>query len=233
METTQVKSAIFIPIFLSISTFTIPNKSFAAKLISLKTEYFRSANSNFREIYGSGAIFGIGGRSERDSGLIWGLELEYFSRIGEPLDYPAKNSRKGLLVEGPDLSDETGVDWNMDRTSTSLTVISFLSTATCKLLRESPVSPNLSLKAGFSSAKEKFSGEYEYQGSGGWKEFKDDKSAFGLLLGALGGLEFFRGPFRVVVFCGYNYVPSWSNLGYQDLGGFTAGGQILFTFHLQ
>jgi hypothetical protein len=227
-----MKNNILIPILLSITTFTIPNKSFAAKLISLKTEYFRSANSNFREIYGSGAIFGIGGRSERDSGLIWGLELEYFSREGIPLDYPAKKSKKGLLVKGPDLSNETSVDWNMDRTSTSLTVISFLSTATCKLLRESPVSPNLSLKAGFSSAKEKFSGEYEYQGSGGWKEFKDDKSAFGFLVGGVGGVELFRGPFRIVLFCGYDYVPSWSNLGYQDLGGFTAGGQILFIFHL-
>jgi len=229
---TKVKNAIFIPIFLSISTFTVPNKLFATKLISLKTEYFRSANSNFREIYGTGAIFGIGGRSERGSGLIWGLELEYFSREGKPLDYPAKKSKKGLLVEGPDLSDETGVDWNMDRTSTRLTVISLLSTVTCKLLRRSPVSPNLSLKTGFSSAKEKFSGEYKYEGSGGWKEFKDDRSALGFLIGALGGLEFFRGPFRVVLFCGYNYVPSWSNLGYQDLGGFNAGGQILFTFHL-
>ena len=228
-----MKNTILLSILFSISTFPIPNKSFATNLISFKTEYFRSANNNFREIYGSGAIFGIGGRSERDSGLIWGLELEYFSRTGEPLDRPAKNSKKGLLVEGPDLSDETDVAWNMDRTSTALTVISFLSTATCKLLRGSPISPNLSLKAGFSSAKEKFSGEYEYQGSGGWKEFKDDKSAFGLLLGALGGIEFFRGPFRVVLFCGYNYVPSWSNLGYQDLGGFTAGGQILFIFHFQ
>jgi len=232
METVQVKNAIFIPIFLSISTFTIPNKSFAAKLISLKTEYFRSANSNFREIYGSGAIFGIGGRSERDSGLIWGLELEYFSREGTPLDYPAKKSKKGLLVKGPDLSNETSVDWNMDRTSTSLTIVSFLSTVTYKLFRESPVSPSLCLKTGFSGAKEKFSGEYEYDGSGGWKEFKDDKSAFGLLVGGTGGIELFRGPFRVVLFCGYDYVPSWSNLGYQDLGGFNAGAQILFTLHL-
>jgi hypothetical protein len=233
METVQVKNAIFIPIFLSISTFTIPNKLLAANLISLKTEYFRSANSNFREIYGSGAIFGIGGRSERGSGLIWGLELEYFSREGKPLDYPAKKSKKGLLVEGPDLSVKTGVDWDMDRTSTSLTIVSFLSTVTYKLLRGSPVSPNLSLKTGFSSAKEKFSGEYEYDGSAGLVEFKDDKSAFGLLVGGTGGIELFRGPFRIVLFCGYNYVPSWSNLGYQDLGGFTAGAQILFTFHFQ
>jgi len=227
-----MKIAISLLIILSISIFPIPNKSFAINLISFKTEYFDSANSNLKEIYGSGAIFGIGGRSERSSGLIWGLELEYFSRKGQPLDYPSKQSMKGLLVEGPDLSDKTGIRWNMDRTSTRLTVISFLSTVTCKLLRGSPISPNISLKTGFSNAKEKFSGEYEYQGSGGWKEFKDDKSAFGLLLGALGGLEFFRGPFRVVVSCGYNYVPSWSNLGYQDLGGFTAGAQILFTFHL-
>jgi hypothetical protein len=162
-----VKNGIFIPIFLSISTLTIPNKSFATKLISIKTEYFHSANSNFGEIYGSEAILGIGWRSKRDSGLIWGLELEYFSITGEPLDYPAKKSKKGLLVKGPDLSNETGVAWNMDRTSTALTVISFLSTANRKLLRGSPVSPNLSLKAGFSSAKERFSGEYEYDGSGG------------------------------------------------------------------
>jgi hypothetical protein len=105
----SVKNAMFIPIFLSISTFTIPNKLYAAKLIGLKTEYFRSTNSNFREIYGTGAIFGIGARSERDSRLIWGLELEYFSRTGERLGYPAKNSMKGLLVEGPDLSDKMGV----------------------------------------------------------------------------------------------------------------------------
>jgi len=227
-----MKITISLLIIFSISTFTIPNKLFAAQLISIKTEYFNSRNDNLNEIYGSGAIFGIGGRSERDSGLIWGLELEYFSREGTPLDYPAKKSKKGLLVKGPDLSNETSVEWNMDRTSTRLTIISFLSTITCKLLRGSPVSPNISLKTGFSNAKEKFSGEYEYDGSGGWKEFKDDKSAFGLLLGALGGLEFFRGPFRVVVSCGYNYVPSWSNLGYQDLGGFTAGAQILFTLHL-
>jgi hypothetical protein len=154
-----MKNGILISILLSISTFTVPNKLFATKLISLKTEYFRSANSNFREIYGTRAIFGIGGRSERDSGLIWGLELEYFSREGTPIDYPAKNSKKGLLVEGPDMSDKTGVDWNMDRTSTRLTVISLLSTVTCKLLRGSPVFPNISLKTGFSSAKEKFYGE--------------------------------------------------------------------------
>jgi len=227
-----MKNTLLIPILLSISTFTIPNKSFAAKLISLKTEYFRSANSNFREIYGSGAIFGIGGRSERNSGLIWGLELEYFSRIGEPLDWPAKNSMKGLLVEGPDLSNETGVAWNMDRTSTSLTIVSFLSTVTYKLFRESPVSPSLCLKTGFSSAKEKFSGEYEHDTSAGLVEFKDDKSAFGFLVGGVGGVELFQGPFRIVLFCGYDYVPSWSNLGYQDLGGFTAGAQILFIFHL-
>jgi len=226
-----MKKAILIPIFLSISTVTIPNNSFAGKLIGLKTEYFRSANRNFREIYGSGAIFGIGGRSERDSGLIWGLELEYFSREGTPLDYPAKKSKKGLLVEGPDLSDKTGVAWNMDKTTTRLTIVSFLSTVTWKLFRGSPISPSLSVKTGFSGAKEKFSGEYEYEGSGGWKEFKDDESAFGLLLGALGGLEFFRGPLRVVLFCGYNYVPSWSNLGYRDLSGFNAGAQILFVFH--
>jgi hypothetical protein len=120
----------------------------------------------------------------------------------------------------------------MDRTSTSLTVISFLSTVTCKLLRGSPVTPNISLKTGFSSAKEKFSGEYQYTDGDGLEEFKDDKSAFGLLVGGTGGIELFRGPFRVVLFCGYNYIPSWSNLGYQDLGGFTAGGQILFTLHL-
>jgi len=227
-----MKNTILLSILLSISIFTIPNKLLAAKLIGLKTEYFSSANRNLKEIYGSGAIFGIGGRSERVSGLIWGLELEYFSREGEPLDYPAKKSKKGLLVEGPDLRDETGVDWNMDRTSTRLTVISFLSTVTCKPLRGSPVSPNLSLKMGFTGAKEKFSGEYEYEGSNGWEKFEDDKSAFGLLVGALGGLEFFRGPFRVVLFCGYNFVPSYSNLGYQDLGGFTAGAQILFTLHL-
>jgi hypothetical protein len=88
----------------------------------------------------------------------------------------------------------------MDETPTSLTVVSFLSTVICKVLRGSPVSPNLSLKAGFSSAKEKFSGEYEYDGSGGWKEFKDDKSAFGFLVGGAGGVEFFRGPFRIVLF---------------------------------
>jgi len=164
---------------------------------------------------------------------MWGLEFEYFSRTGEPLDYPAKKSKKGLLVKGPDLSDKMGVDWNMDETSTSLTVVSFLSTITCKPLRGSPISPNLSLKMGLTGAKEKFSGEYEYEGSGGWKEFKDDESALGFLMGILGGLEFFRGPFRVVLFCGYNYVPSWSNLGYQDLGGFNAGAQILFTLHLQ
>jgi len=228
-----MKNTVLVSILLFISIFSIPNKSFATKLISLKTEYFNSVNSNFREIYGSGAIFGIGGRFERDSGLMWGLELEYFSRTGEPLDYPAWKSKKGLLVEGPDLSDKTGVDWNMDETSTSLTVVSFLSTVTCKLLRGSPISPDLSLKMGLTGAKEKFSGEYEYEGSGGWKEFKDDKSAFGLLLGALGGIEFFRGPFRVVLFCGYNFVPSWSNLGYQDLGGFNVGAQILFTLHLQ
>jgi len=228
-----MKNTILIPIFLSLSTFSIPNRSFATKLLSLKTEYFSSVNSNFRNIYGSGAVFGIGGRFERDSGLMWGLEFEYFSRTGEPLDYPAKKSKKGLLVEGPDLSDKTGVDWNMDETSTSLTIVSFLSTVTCKPLRGSPISPNLSLKMGLTGAKEKFSGEYEYEGSGGWKEFKNDASALGFLMGILGGLEFFRGPFRVVLFCGYNYVPSWSNLGYQDLGGFNAGAQILFTLHLQ
>jgi len=227
-----MKNTILPSILLSISIFAIPNKLLAAKLIGLKTEYFTSANRNLKEIYGSGAIFGIGGRFEGDSGIFWGLEVEYFSRKGKPLDYPAKQSKKGLLVEGPDLSDERGVDWNMDRTSTRLTVISFLSTVTYKPLRGSPVSPNLTLKTGFTGAKEKFSGEYKYEGSGGWEEFKDDKSAFGLLMGILGGLEFFRGPFRVVLFCGYNFVPSYSNLGYRDLGGFNAGAQILFTLHL-
>jgi len=163
---------------------------------------------------------------------MWGLEIEYSSRTGEPLDWPAKNSMKGLLVKGPDLSDKTGVDWNMAKTSTRLTVISFLSTAAWKLLGGSPVSPTLALKLGFTGAKEKFSGEYEYEGSGGWKEFKDDESAFGALMGAVGGIELFRGPFRLFLYGGYDYVPSWSNLGYQDLGGFTAGAQILFAFHL-
>ena len=227
-----MKNTILLLIIISLSTFTIPNKSFAEQLLSLKTEYFNSRNDNFEEIYGSGAVFGIGGRFEGDSRIFWGLELEYFSRKGRPLDYPAKKSKKGLLVEGPDLSGKTGVNWNMDRTSTRLTVISFLSTVTCKPLRGSPVSPNLSLKMGFTGAKEKFSGEYEYEGSGGWEKFEDDKSAFGLLVGALGGLEFFRGPFRVVLFCGYNFVPSYSNLGYRDLGGFNAGAQILFNFHI-
>jgi len=232
MIRTNVKNGILIPILLSISTFTIPNKSFATKLISLKTEYFNSANNNFSKIYGSGAIFGIGGRIERDSGLIWGFELDYFLRTGKPLDWPAKKSKKGLLVEGPDLSSRTGVEWNMDRTSTRLTIISVLSTLTYKPLWESLVSPSLSLKMGVSTAKEKFSGEYKYTDSGGWKEFKDDKSSVGFLTGIRGGLEFFRGPFRIVLFCGYNYVPSWSNLGYRDLGGFTAGAQIFFTIHL-
>lgn len=227
-----MKNTILLSIIFSLSTFTISNKSFATKLISLKTEYFNSANNNFSKIYGSGAIFGIGGRIERDSGLIWGFELDYFLRTGEPLDYPTKNSKKGLLVEGPDLSDKRGVEWNMDRTSTRLTIISVLSTLTYKPLWESLVSPSLSLKMGVSTAKEKFSGEYEYEGSDGWEEFKDDKSAFGFLVGGSGGVEFFRGPFRIVLFCGYNYVPSWSNLGYRDLGGFTAGAQIFFTIHL-
>ena len=227
-----MKNTILLSIIISISTFTIPNKSFAAQLVSLKTEYVNSRNDNFEEIYGSGAVFGIGGRFEGDSGIFWGLELEYFSRKGEPLDYPSKQSKKGLLVEGPDLSDKKNVEWNMERTSTRLTVISFLSTLTYKPLWESIVSPNLSLKMGVSTAKERFSGEYEYQDSEGWKEFKHDKSAIGFLTGIRGGLEFFRGPFRIVLFCGYNYVPSWSNLGYRDLGGFTAGAQILFTIHL-
>jgi len=227
-----MKKTIPLLIIFSLSTLAIPNKSFAEQLLSLKTEYFNSRNHNFQEIYGSGAIFGIGGRFEGDSGIFWGLELEYFSRKGEPLYYPARNSKKGLLVEGPDLSGRTGVNWNMDRTSTRLTVISFLSTVVCKPLKGSPISPNLTLKTGFTGAKEKFSGEYEYTGSAGWEEFKDDKSAFGFLVGGLGGVEFFRGPFRIFLFCGYNYVPSWSNLGYQDLGGFIAGGQILFTLHL-
>jgi len=226
-----MKNTVLLSIIFSLSTFTIPNKLFAAQLIGIKTEYFNSSNDNLKDIYGSGAIFGIGGRIERESRLFWGFEVEYFSRTGEPLDDPARKSKKGLLVEGPDLSIRTGVDWNMDRTSTSLTIISFLSKITCRPLRESNISPILSAKMGFSGAKEKFSGEYEYEGSGGWKEFKDDKSAFGLLTGILGGLEFFRGPFRVVVYCGYNFVPSWSNLGYQDLGGFTAGAQILFALH--
>lgn len=232
MIRTNVKNGILIPILLSISTFIIPNKSFATKLISLKTEYFNSANNNFSKIYGSGAIFGIGGRFEGDSGIFWGLELEYFSRKGEPLDYPSKQSKKGLLVEGPDLSDKKNVEWNMDRTSTRLTIISVLSTLTYKPLWESLVSPNLSLKMGVSTAKEKFSGEYKYTDSEGWKEFKDDKSSVGFLTGIRGGLEFFRGPFRTVIFCGYNFVPSWSNLGYRDLGGFTAGAQIFFTIYL-
>jgi len=227
-----MKNTILLLIILSLSTFTIPNKSFAAQLVSLKTEYFNSRNDNFEEIYGSGAVFGIGGRFEGDSGIFWGLELEYFSRKGEPLDCPAKESKKGLLVEGPDLSDEMGVEWNMDRTSTRLTIISVLSTLTYKPLWESFVSPSLSLKMGVSTAKEKFSGEYKYTDSEGWKEFKDDKSSVGFLTGIRGGLEFFRGPFRIVLFCGYNYVPSWSNLGYRDLGGFTAGAQILFTLYL-
>jgi len=219
-------------IILSLSTFTIPNKLFATQLVSLKTEYFNSRNHNFEKIYGSGAVFGIGGRFEGDSGIFWGLELEYFSRKGEPLDFPARKSRKGLLVEGPDLSKKTGVNWDMDRTSTRLTVISLLSTIIFKPLKGSPISPNFTVKTGFTGAKEKFSGEYKYEGSDGWEEFKDDKSAFGFLVGGSGGVEFFRGPFRVFLFCGYDYVPSWSNLGYQDLGGFIAGGQILFTLHL-
>jgi len=223
-----------IPLFVifSISTFAIPNKSFAAKLISLKTEYFNSTNRRFERIYGSGAVFGIGARSERGSSFMWGLEIEYSSRTGEPLDWPAKKSMKGLLVKGPDLSDKAGVEWDMDKTSTRLTVISFLSAAAWKLLGGSPISPTLALKLGFTGAKEKFSGEYEYEGSGGWKEFKDDASAFGALMGAVGGIELFRGPFRVFLYGGYNYVPAWSNLGYQDLGGFTTGAQILFAFHL-
>jgi len=227
-----MKNTILLSILFSLSIFPIPNKSFAEQLISVKTEYFDSRNDNLKKIYGSGAIFGIGGRIEGDSGIFWGLELEYFSRKGEPLDYPAKQSMKGLLVEGPNLSDKTGIRWNMERTSTSLTVVSFLSTVIFKPLRGSPISPNLSIKTGFTGAKEKFSGEYEYTGSAGWEKFKDDKSAFGFLVGGSGGIEFFRGPFRIVLFCGYNYVPSWSNLGYQDLGGFTAGGQLLFTLHL-
>ncbi len=174
----------------------------------------------------------MGGRIERDSGLSWGFELDYFLRTGEPLDYPAKKSKKGLLVEGPDLSSRTGVEWNMDRTSTRLTIFSVLTTLTYKPLWESLVSPNLSLKMGVSAAKEKFSGEYEYEGSGGWKVFEHDKSAIGFLTGIRGGLEFFRGPFRTVLFCGYNFVPSWSDLGYQHLGGFNTGAQILFTIHL-
>ena len=227
-----MKKTILLLILFSLSTLAIPSKSFAEQLVSLKTEYFNSRNHNFEEIYGSGAIFGIGGRFEGDSGIFWGLELEYFSRKGEPLDYPARESKKGLIVEGPDLSDKTSVSWNMDRTSTRLTVISVLSTVIYKPLKGSPVSPNLTVKTGFTGAKEKFSGEYEYQGSDGWEEFKDDKSAFGFLVGGSGGIEFFSGPFRIFLFCGYNYVPSWSNLGYQDLGGFTAGGQILFTLYL-
>jgi len=227
-----MKKTIPLLILFSLSTLAIPNKSFATDLISLKTEYFNSRNHNFEEIYGSGAIFGIGGRFEGDSGIFWGLELEYFSRKGEPLDYPARKSKKGLIVEGPDLSDKTGVSWNMDRTSTRLTVISVLSTVIYKPLKESPISPNLTVKTGFTGAKEKFSGEYEYEGIDGWEEFKDDKSAFGFLVGGTGGVEFFQGPFRIFLFCGYNYVPSWSNLGYQDLGGFIAGGQILFTLYL-
>lgn len=163
---------------------------------------------------------------------MWGTEFEYFSRTGQPLDYPTRNSLRGLLVEGPDLRDKIGVKWNMDKTSTSLTILSFLSVVTYKPLRESLISPSLSLKMGLTGAKEKFSGEYQYEDSPGLVEFKDDESAFGLLLGALGGVEFFRGPFRVVLFCGYNFVPSWSNLGYQDLGGFNVGAQILFTLHL-
>jgi len=227
-----MKNTIPLLIILSLSTFAIPNKSLADDLISLKTEYFDSRNDNFEEIYGSGAIFGIGGRFEGDSGIFWGLELEYFSRKGEPLDFPANKSKKGLLVEGPDLSNKTGVEWNMDETSTRLTVISLLSTIIFKPLRGSPISPNFTVKTGFTGAKEKLSGEYEYEGSDGWEEFKDDKSALGFLVGASGGVEFFRGPFRIFLFCGYNYVPSWSNLGYQDLGGFVAGGQVLFTLHL-
>lgn len=227
-----MKNTILLLIILSLSTLTIPNKSFAEQLISLKTEYFNSRNDNFEEIYGSGAIFGIGGRFEGDSGIFWGFELEYFSRKGEPLDYPARKSKKGLLVEGPDLTNRTGVEWNMDKTSTRLTIISVLSTIIYKPLKGSPISPNLTVKTGFTGAKEKFSGEYEYEGSDGWEEFKDDKSAFGFLAGGSGGIEFFSGPFRIFLFCGYNYVPSWSNLGYQDLGGFIAGGQILFTLYL-
>jgi hypothetical protein len=227
-----MKNTIPLLIILSLSTFTIPNKSFAEQLLSIKTEYFNSRNHNFQEIYGSGAIFGIGGRFEGDSRIFWGLELEYFSRKGEPLDYPARKSKKGLLVEGPDLINRTGVEWNMDKTSTRLTVISFLSTVIYKPLLGSPISPNFTVKTGFTGAKEKFSGEYEYEGIDGWEEFKDDKSAFGFLVGGTGGVEFFRGPFRIFLFCGYNYVPSWSNLGYQDLGGFTAGAQLLFTLHL-
>jgi len=163
---------------------------------------------------------------------MWGLEIEYSSRTGEPLDWPDKNSMKGLLVKGPDLSDKTGVDWNTDKTSTRLTVVSFLSTAAWKLLGGSPISPTLALKLGFTGAKEKFSGEYEHDTSAGWVKFKDDASAFGTLMGAVAGIELFRGPFRLFLYGGYNYVPSWSNLGYQDLGGFTAGAQILFTLHL-
>jgi len=227
-----MKKAILLSIIFFISLLTIPVKLSATNLVGFKTEYFNSRNGNLKEIYGSGAIFGIGGRIEGDSGIFWGLELEYFSREGEPLDYPARNSKKGLLVKGPDLTGKTSVDWNMDRTFTRLTIISFLSTVIFKPLRGSPISPNLTLKTGFTGAKEKFSGEYEYTGSAGWEEFKDDKSAFGFLVGGTGGIELFRGPFRIVLFCGYNYVPSWSNLGYQDLGGFTAGGQILFTFHI-
>ncbi len=232
MEATEVKNTIFITFFSLISVFAIPNGLSAAKLIGFKTEYFNSRNDDLEEIYGSGAIFGIGGRFEGDSGIFWGLELEYFSRKGEPLDFPARNSKMGLLVEGPDLTNRTGVEWNMDKTSTRLTIISVLSTLTYKPLWESLVSPNLSLKMGVSTAKEKFSGEYEYEGSDDWEEFKDDKSAIGFLTGIRGGLEFFRGPFRTVIFCGYNFVPSWSNLGYRDLGGFTAGAQIFFTIHL-
>ncbi len=227
-----MKNTILLLIVILLSTLTIPNKSFAEQLLSLKTEYFNSRNDNFEEIYGSGAIFGIGGRFEGDSGIFWGLELEYFSRKGEPLDYPARKSKKGLLVEGPDLTNGTGVEWNMDKTFTRLTIISALSTIIYKPLKGSPISPNLTVKTGFTGAKEKFSGEYKYKAINGWEEFKDDKSAFGFLVGGSGGVEFFQGPFRIFLFCGYNYVPSWSNLGYQDLGGFTAGGQILFTLHL-
>ncbi|MQY64887.1 MAG: hypothetical protein GH147_00155, partial [Clostridia bacterium] len=136
-----MKNIVLLSIILSLSTLTIPNKSFAEQLLSLKTEYFNSRNDNFEEIYGSGAIFGIGGRFEGDSGIFWGLELEYFSRKGEPLDFPANKSKKGLLVEGPDLSNRTGVNWNMDRTSTRLTVISLLSTIIFKPLKGSPISP--------------------------------------------------------------------------------------------
>ncbi len=227
-----MKKTIPLLIIFSLSTFAIPNRSFAERLISLKTEYFDSRNHNFQEIYGSGAIFGIGGRFEGDSGIFWGLEAEYFSRKGEPLDYPARKSKKGLIVEGPDLGDKTGVIWNTDKTFTSLTIISALSTIIYKPLKGSAISPNFTVKTGFTGAKEKFSGEYEYEGSDGWEKFKDDKSAFGFLVGGTGGVEFFQGPFRIFLFCGYDYVPSWSNLGYQDLGGFIAGGQILFTLHL-